>query len=194
MRAVEAINRAFDGIYGERDGSVWILRKSKALITVIVSAIAAVILGLCILLAPSLIKFIEDFTNWDIPTNITFMRYAVGVVVFYVLMWTLHWFLPNHHAQGFPALAGCAVFHHHLAHHGDRIVVLSRLFWGLFCHLRRIGWHRHHNAVPLLFRRNHTIWCRTKRSNRTTQKWNVIDGRIKEKSAAFNLLHWDLGV
>jgi len=106
MRAVEAINRAFDGIYGERDGSVWIRRKSKALVTVIVSAIAAVILGLCILLAPALINIIEDFTSWDIPTNITIMRYTVGVVVFYILMWTLHWYLPNHHARGFPRLPG----------------------------------------------------------------------------------------
>ena len=101
MRAVEAINRAFDGIYGERDGGVWIRRKSKALITVFVSAIAAVVLGLSILLAPALIKIIEDFTNWDIPTNITIIRYTVGTIVFYVLVWTLHWFLPNHHAQGF---------------------------------------------------------------------------------------------
>ncbi len=106
MRAVEAINRAFDGIYGERDTGVWLLRKSKALIVVIVSAIGAVVLGLSILLAPSLIKLIEDFTQWDIPTNITLMRYAVGIVVFYVLMWLLHWFLPNNHAQGFPRWPG----------------------------------------------------------------------------------------
>lgn len=106
MRAVEAINRAFDGIYGERDGGVWIRRKTKALVTVIVSAIAAVVLGLTILLAPALINMIEDFTHWDIPTNITLMRYSVGIVVFYVLMWTLHWFLPNHHAQGFPRWPG----------------------------------------------------------------------------------------
>ena len=106
MRAVEAINRAFDNIYGERDTGVWLLRKSKALIVVIVSAISAVVLGLSILLAPSLINLIEDFTQWDIPTNITLMRYAVGIVVFYVLMWLLHWFLPNNHAQGFPRWPG----------------------------------------------------------------------------------------
>ena len=34
------------------------------------------------------------------------MRYTVGVIVFYVLMWTLHWFLPNQHAQGFPRWPG----------------------------------------------------------------------------------------
>ena len=102
MRAVEAINRAFDGIYGERDGGVWMLRKTKALVTVIVSAIAAVVLGLSILLAPALINLIEEFTKIDIPTNINLMRYVVGTIVFYCLMWILHWFLPNHHAQGFP--------------------------------------------------------------------------------------------
>lgn len=106
MRAVEAINRAFDGIYGERETGVWIRRKTKALITVIVSALAAVILGLSILLAPAMINLIEDFTRWDIPTNITLMRYTVGLVVFYILMWMLHWFLPNHHAQGFPRWPG----------------------------------------------------------------------------------------
>lgn len=106
MRAVEAINRAFDRIYGERDGGVWILRKTKALVTVIVSAIAAVVLGLSILLAPTLINIIEEFTRWDIPTNITLMRYAVGIVMFYTLMWVLHWFLPNNHAQGFPRWPG----------------------------------------------------------------------------------------
>jgi membrane protein len=101
MRAVEAINRAFDGIYGERDGGAWLLRKSKALITVVVSAIASVVLGLSILLAPALISIIEDFTQWNIPDNITIMRYSIGIVVFYVLMWSLHWFLPNNHAHGF---------------------------------------------------------------------------------------------
>lgn len=106
MRAVEAINRAFDGIYGEREGGVWILRKTKALVTVVVSALSAVVLGLTILLAPTLINVIEDFTQWDIPTNITLMRYTVGVVVFYILMWVLHWYLPNNHAQGFPRWPG----------------------------------------------------------------------------------------
>lgn len=106
MRAVEAINRAFDGIYGERDGGVWIRRKTKALITVIVSAIAAVVLRLSILLAPTMINRVEQFTNWDIRTNITLMRYVVGIVVFYILMWMLHWFLPNHYAQGFPRWRG----------------------------------------------------------------------------------------
>ena len=106
MRAVEAINRAFDGIYGEREGGVWLLRKAKALATVFVSAIVAVVLGLSILLAPALINLIEEFTRLDIPTHITLMRYTVGTIVFYCLMWVLHWFLPNNHAQGFPRWPG----------------------------------------------------------------------------------------
>lgn len=106
MRAVEAINRAFDGIYGEREKGVWIMRKAKAMATVFVSAIASVVLGLSILLAPSLIKIIEDFIEITIPTNITLMRYAVGIVVFYLLIWSLHWFLPHNHAKGFPRWPG----------------------------------------------------------------------------------------
>lgn len=106
MRAVEAISRAFDTIYGERDGGVWMIRKAKATITVIVSAIAAVVLGLSILLAPAMFRLIEQNTIFDLPNNITAMRYAVGTLVFYCLMWVLHWFLPNNHAQGFPRWPG----------------------------------------------------------------------------------------
>ncbi|PLS20538.1 YihY/virulence factor BrkB family protein [Neptunicoccus cionae] len=109
MRGVEAINRAFDSIYGERDGGVWLLRKTKALVTVFLSAISAVVLGLSILLAPGLIVVIEEFTQIEIPTNITLMRYAVGIIVFYCLIWSLHWFLPSNHAEGFTRWPG-AVF------------------------------------------------------------------------------------
>lgn len=101
MRAVEAINRAFDGIYGETPTRVWAKRKIKSLITVLVSAMAAIILGLLILLAPSILGLVENYTDWGIPHNITFLRYLVGTVVFYVLMWSLHWFLPNQHARGY---------------------------------------------------------------------------------------------
>jgi membrane protein len=108
MSAVEAINRSFDRIYGERPVGVWFARKAKALITVLVSAIGAVVLGLSILLAPTLLRVIEDSTTIAIPTNITLIRYAIGISVFYGLIWSLHWFLPYQHAKGYPRWPGAA--------------------------------------------------------------------------------------
>jgi len=109
MRAVEAINKSFDRIYGERKGAVWIMRKGKALVTVFVAAVVAVVLGLSILFAPVLIQIIESFTTIELPKNLLITRYAVGISVFYVFLLCLHWYLPNSHASGFAIWPGALI-------------------------------------------------------------------------------------
>ncbi|MBV1865624.1 MAG: YihY/virulence factor BrkB family protein [Rhodobacteraceae bacterium] len=109
MRAVEAINKSFDRIYGERKGAVWFIRKGKALLAVIVAAVVAVVLGLSILLAPVLIKLLESFTTIVLPENLLITRYSIGFTVFYGFLWSLHWFLPNSHARGFTIWPGALV-------------------------------------------------------------------------------------
>lgn len=106
MRAVEAINRAFDTTYGDRGGAVWLWRKAKALVTVFVAAIVAVALGISILLAPLIVSFIEGNTILRAPENFTFIRYLFGTVIFFLFLCALHWFLPNQHAEGFPIWPG----------------------------------------------------------------------------------------
>jgi len=109
MRAVEAINKSFDRIYGERKGAVWFIRKGKALVAVIVAAVVTVVLGLSILLAPVLINLVENFTTVELPKNLLLARYSVGFTVFYGFLWSLHWFLPNSHARGFTIWPGALV-------------------------------------------------------------------------------------
>lgn len=106
MRAVEAVNKSFDGVYGERTGAIWLFRKAKALVVVFGAAIVAVVLGLSILLAPVLINLIQEYTTIDLPKNLLMMRYAVGFSVLYGFLWVMHWFLPNSHAQGFAIWPG----------------------------------------------------------------------------------------
>ncbi|MEM7438662.1 MAG: YihY/virulence factor BrkB family protein [Pseudomonadota bacterium] len=106
MRAVEAINRAFDATYGDRGGAVWIIRKAKALIAVFVAAVVAVALGLSILFAPVIVNFVEANTVFRAPENFTLIRYFFGIALFFVFLCALHWFLPNHHAAGFPIWPG----------------------------------------------------------------------------------------
>ena len=164
MRAVEAINRAFYGIYGECDGSVWIRRKSKALITVFVSAISAAILDLCIF-SPSIDQNHRRFHELGHPEKYhNHALYCWCCCILYLDVDPALVFTERSRTR-ISALARCVIFHNHMVDHGNRFVVLSRLFWNLFCHLRRIGGDRYHNVVPLLFWRYHTIWCRTKRGN-----------------------------
>ncbi|MCP5088502.1 MAG: YihY/virulence factor BrkB family protein [Rhodobacteraceae bacterium] len=106
MRAVEAINMAFERTYSERGGAVWAIRKAKAVVVVIVAAVVTVVLGLSILLAPVLINLVEGYTTVDLPQNLLLTRYAVGTMVFYLFLWSLHWFLPNHHARGYAIWPG----------------------------------------------------------------------------------------
>ncbi len=101
MRAVEAVNKSFDGIYGERAGAIWLFRKAKALVVVFGAAIVAVVLGLSILLAPVLIHLLETYTTVALPKNLLIARYSVGFIALYGFLWVMHWFLPNSHAQGF---------------------------------------------------------------------------------------------
>ena len=109
MRAVEAVGRAFDRAYGERDGPIWIFRFLKSLLTVVVGAVVFVVLGMSIVFAPVLIHLIENYTNVDLPNNILQLRYGVGVVVFYLFLWCLHYFLPNSHARGYAVWPGALV-------------------------------------------------------------------------------------
>ena len=106
MRAVESINKAFDRTYGERTGAVWIIRKGKALVTVFVAAVVTVVLGMSILFAPVLINLVESYSTVELPENLLLTRYVVGTAVFYVFLWSLHWFLPNSHARGFAIWPG----------------------------------------------------------------------------------------
>ena len=109
MRAVEAINKSFDRIYGERRGAVWFLRKGKAFVAVIGASLVAVVLGLSILFAPVLINLVEAFTAVELPKNLLITRYAVGISVFYCFLFSLHWFLPNSHARGFTIWPGALI-------------------------------------------------------------------------------------
>lgn len=106
MRAVEALARSFDGIYGQRETRVWIVRKFKALVLVFVAAIVAVLLGLSILLAPTIARFVEQQTAIVLPDSFTFVRYLFGSLVFYVFIYALHWFLPSRQVRGFPIWPG----------------------------------------------------------------------------------------
>lgn len=108
MRAVEALARSFDAIYGERDRMVWAVRKLKALVTVVVSAAVAVVLGLLILLAPVITAELAHLTGITIPTGFTFARYAVGTVVLFAFLCALHWYLPSRQAAGYPIWPGAA--------------------------------------------------------------------------------------
>lgn len=109
MRAVEAINKSFDRIYGERKGAVWIIRKGKALVTVVIAAVVAVVLGLSILFAPVLIHLVENFTTIELPKNLLLTRYLIGISVFYAFLFCLHWYLPNNHARGFVIWPGALI-------------------------------------------------------------------------------------
>ncbi len=106
MRAVEAVNKSFDGIYGERPGGVWLVRKAKALVVVVGAAIVAVVLGMSILLAPVLIHLVERYTTVELPQNLLILRYGVGFSALYGFLWVMHWFLPNSHAQGYAIWPG----------------------------------------------------------------------------------------
>jgi len=106
MRAVEAVNKSFDGIYGARAGAIWLVRKGKALVVVFGAAIVAVVLGLSILLAPVLITLLENYTTVELPKNLLILRYGVGFSALYAFLWVMHWFLPNSHARGFSIWPG----------------------------------------------------------------------------------------
>lgn len=109
MRAVEAVARAFDATYGQRDGGVWIVRKVKALVTVVGASVVAVVLGLSILFAPVLVDLIEARTAFTFPENFTIARYAVGLIVFYVFLYALHWYLPSRRVRDYPIWPGALV-------------------------------------------------------------------------------------
>ena len=106
MRAVEAVARAFDAIYGERETRVWIVRKFKALVAVIVASVVSVALGLSILFAPVIVDQVEARTAFTFPDNFTLARYVFGIVVFYTFLYALHWYLPSRQVRGFPIWPG----------------------------------------------------------------------------------------
>lgn len=106
MRAVEAIARAFDDVYGHRSTRAWIVRKLKALVVVVVASVVAVALGLSILLAPLIVEFVETNTIIEVPDYFVIYRYAFGIAVFYAFLWLLHWYLPSREVRGFPIWPG----------------------------------------------------------------------------------------
>lgn len=106
MRAVEAVARAFDAIYGRRETRVWIVRKVKALVTVVVASGVSVALGLSILLAPVIVEQVEARTAFTFPENFTIARYVFGMTLLFAFLYALHWYLPSRQARGFPIWPG----------------------------------------------------------------------------------------
>jgi membrane protein len=109
MSAVDAISTAFDRAYGDVPQRVWLRRKAKSLVTVMVASLVAVIMGLLILLAPVLLAMAQKYTPFEWTTRIDVTRYLIGMFVFYSFLWGLHRFLPNSHAAGFSLWPGVLI-------------------------------------------------------------------------------------
>lgn len=93
--AVEALRVALDRAYDAAETRSFVRRRVMALGFVLFAGVTFTALGFVIILAPLMIRLAEEWTGFQPPGGMNFVRYLVGLVGFSVFLITLNRLLPN---------------------------------------------------------------------------------------------------
>jgi membrane protein len=91
----EALSQAFDLAYNVEHRRNFILRRLQAVLLLILGALVAVLLGITIVLGPSLVLLTETFLGIDVPFAVEILRYVFGIGTFVLFLLVLHRILPS---------------------------------------------------------------------------------------------------
>ncbi len=92
----EAIRLAFDRAYDVADPRNWLSSRLIAMACVLLGAVAALLLGVLIVLGPVVIQVVEQSLSLEVPFLAEIARYAIGMSVFIGFVMFLHMILPRH--------------------------------------------------------------------------------------------------
>ncbi len=98
--AVEAFRVAFDRAYNVAQTRHFIWRRAIAIGFVLLGAIVAVILGICVLFAPLLLQMAERWFDVHIPDSTAAVSFLLGLGVFALFLTMMHRFLPGKSMKG----------------------------------------------------------------------------------------------
>ncbi|MEE9454042.1 MAG: YihY/virulence factor BrkB family protein [Paracoccaceae bacterium] len=98
--AVEAFRVAFDRAYNVEESRHFIWRRAIAIGFVLLGAIVAVILGICVLFAPLLLQMAERWFDVHIPGSTAAVSFLLGLAVFALFLTMMHRFLPGKSMKG----------------------------------------------------------------------------------------------
>lgn len=107
--AVDAFRIAFDRAYEVDDPRGIIANRLTAIGMVFLGAIVAAILGISILFSPILFSLIEGYTGVTLPPAAGYISYVLGIVVFFIFLFIMHWILPGRRMRGTRMLPGVLV-------------------------------------------------------------------------------------
>lgn len=107
--AVEALRYAFDRAYQVDDPRGILANRFTAIGIVFLAAIVAALLGVSILFSPILFGLVERYTGVTLPPSVGYISYGLGITVFVVFLFTMHWVLPGRRMRGTRMLPGVLV-------------------------------------------------------------------------------------
>jgi membrane protein len=93
--AVEAIRMGFDRAYDVEETRSFLVRRTTAMLFVVLGAFVSFFLGLTVILSPFFVTLAEKWTGSRLQYGTVFMSYAAGFLVFVMVLYLTHRFLPG---------------------------------------------------------------------------------------------------
>jgi membrane protein len=97
---VEAVRMGLDNTYGVQDARHLALNRLISIGMVLGGFFVFVVLATLIIFAPLMFLVVERWTNINIPAEADVVRYAVGLTVLGITLWTVHRLLPTRSMRG----------------------------------------------------------------------------------------------
>jgi len=98
---IEALRVGLDHAYDVDDSRHVALSRAVAILVVLSGFLIFVTLGILIVLAPLALRLFEVWMGVPTPQEITYLRYAIAIVILWITLWGMHRFLPSRRMSGF---------------------------------------------------------------------------------------------